>query len=495
MRLQYKLISAFGVIAILISLAGYLGSSQINSLASAYYEQQNEQLPAVSSLADLKGTLPLVQLEPALYLDKPDPEHLEELAKAEEQMNLALITYGNTVGQEKVATMKNDLDELFTLSREIIALKDSDTNQELIDERVIYLDDKADAFREELTFAIDQITEEVRTSGEKLRDDIQFTLQLTIVLSISAAALAIVVLIFTSSSISRPISRLKQAADQIGKGNFEVETKVSQSSDEIGELCVHFGNMKDALKNKEKLQNDFISIASHELRTPIQPILSYAELASRGTIKTDEALKVILREGKRLQRLTNDILDVSRIDSGRITYDMEKVLINELVSEIVSAFTASFKRDDVSLLMQLNTPEGLTVYADNMRIRQVLNNITGNALKFTPSGEVRIQTDNLEGKGIVQISISDTGPGIPSEVLPNLFGKFVTNNIKIENKQGSGLGLFISKAIVEAHNGTITARNNDGGHGATFTITLPTHTFESDVEKIGRAELAHFATR
>lgn len=196
-------------------------------------------------------------------------------------MHGALTTYGSIVGEEKVSTMNKDLEELFTLSREMIALKDSETNQEWIDERSIHLDDRIAAFDDKLEFEKDRIAEELRTSGDMLKENIQFTLQLTIILAVSATTLAIVVCIVTSTSISKPISRLKQAADQIGKGNYDVETQISKSSDEIGELCTHFGKMKEALKDKEKMQNDFISIASHELRTPIQPILGYAELASK----------------------------------------------------------------------------------------------------------------------------------------------------------------------------------------------------------------------
>lgn len=187
-----------------------------------------------------------------------------------------------------------------------------------------------------------------------------------------------------------------------------------------------------------------------------------------------------MREGKRLQRLTNDILDVSRIESGRVAYDMEKVALNQVVSEIVNSFTASFGKQDVTLVTQLNAPSGLTIYADTMRMRQVLNNIIGNALKFTRKGEVKVQTDYLQDKRTVELKIIDTGSGIPMELLPNLFGKFISNNIKTENKQGTGLGLFICRGIVKAHNGTITASNNTAGPGTTITISLPIHSIEAD---------------
>ncbi len=475
MRLQYKLLAAFGAIAILISLAGILGSRQIMSVASAYHELQGAQSPSVISLAEIETALPTMQLEPAQYVIKPDEKHLEELGQAEEDVDEALMTYGNIVGQEKVMIIKPDLDELFRLSREIITLRDNAASQDFINERLSYLDNKINAFSEKLDTQKDRIEEEIIISDNKLNEDIAFTLQLTVILAISAVALAFAVYMFASASISKPISRLKQAADQIGNGNFDVDTKITQSSDEIGELCIHFSKMKEGLKNKEKMQNDFISIASHELRTPVQPILGAAELASKGKLRADEAFKVILKEGKRLQRLTNDILEVSRIESGRIKYDMANVNLNEFVSEIAKAFTNSLDNEDVALVTELNTLGSLTVNVDNNRMTQVLNNVIGNALKFTSRGEVKVQTDYFEDRKTVEITITDTGSGIPSELLPNLFGKFVSNNAKTENKQGTGLGLFISRAIVNAHDGTITARNNDGGQGAKFTIALPVH--------------------
>jgi signal transduction histidine kinase len=188
-------------------------------------------------------------------------------------------------------------------------------------------------------------------------------------------------------------------------------------------------------------------------------------------------------------------LDVSRIESGRITYDMEKVAINEVVLEITNSFTASFSKEDVTLITKLNAPTGLNIFADNTRMRQVLNNIIGNALKFTKKGEVKVQTDYLEDKQTVEITVTDTGSGIPSELLPNLFGKFISNNVRTENKQGTGLGLFICRAIVNAHGGTITARNNGSGPGTIITISLPIHSLEVDRPRTGTANLTYAATQ
>lgn len=176
----------------------------------------------------------------------------------------------------------------------------------------------------------------------------------------------------------------------------------------------------------------------------------------------DEALKVIVKEARRLQRLTNDILDVSRIDGGRISYMMEEIKLNDLVLNVINSARVNVG-DRVSLKTAINTEKDLVIRGDRERLMQMLTNILGNAAKFTKEGAITVETGYSDrGKGDVVIKVSDTGGGIPGEVLPNLFGKFVTKNVGNENKQGTGLGLFISKAIVAAHKGSISAHNKDG---------------------------------
>jgi signal transduction histidine kinase len=500
MRLKTKLISTFAIIAILIGTAGYAGSYQLSNLASAYYIENEQLLPALASLSEMKETLPIIELEPSEYIQNPDPEHVEELDEAEEHMNEALSNYGKVAGQVTAMDMKGDVDNLFMMSRAILTLKDNNAPQDVLDQEFGTLDDKLDEFHDKLDSERVRITDELTLSVESLKNSIQFTYQLTIILSAIAAAIAIAVTYYLSHSISGPISRLKTAADQIGQGNYEVDTLVSNSSDEIGELCIHFGKMKQDLKNKEKMQNDFINIASHELRTPVQPIMSYTDLVSQGKVKADEAMKVISVQARRLHRLTNDILDVSRLESGRIVYNMESIGLNKLVSDFIAGLGVSLNAE-CKILTKFNCPEKVNIYADPIRMEQVLTNIIGNAIKFTRKGEVKIQTDYFSDKKQVEISVIDTGPGIPQEILPNLFGKFVTKDLRLEGQQGSGLGLFISKAIIQAHNGSITAQNSDGGHGATFRIILPSYgtveQLESDDEGRTRQnekrmnELAH----
>ncbi len=475
MKIGTKLLFAFGAIAFLIILSGYIGSTEINKLYFAYNKVQYELLPAVSSLSEIEATLPIIELEPSEYLNEPDNEHPEELREAQERIKASLLTFGQLAGDDKASSLSNEVDELFAMAHEIIALKDSGADKLALDQMFSELDDKLDEFHEELDAEKALISQELDESGETLRRDIEIAYQLAITLAAVAGILAILVGLYITHSISRPISKLTYAADQIGKGNYEVETSVSKSSDEIGSLSIHFGKMKEELKNKERMQKEFLSIASHELRTPIQPIISYAEMAVKGIISPNAALKVIANEGHRLLHLANDILDVTKIEGGRMKYYMEEIQMNEFISEIVRSHQSVNINNGSPIEMRLviNTGPSASVYGDRMRLAQVMNNILGNATKFTTKGSVTVETA-LKNKSEFHISISDTGPGIPSDMIPHIFKKFVAQSGTINNQQGSGLGLFISRAIVNAHGGRIHVSNNPNGIGATFTIVLPT---------------------
>ena len=227
----------------------------------------------------------------------------------------------------------------------------------------------------------------------------------------------------------------------------------------------------EKLKAADKIKDDFINIAAHELRTPLQPIILYNDLALNGLVDKNEALKIIDRQAKRLQKLSSDILDVSRIESGNLSYGMEKVQINEVILDVVNSQKVNL-RSGVEMQTQLDGARDVIIEADRSRMMQVITNLISNAMKFTKEGTIRIETSHSKEANRLVITIADSGPGIPADILPSLFGKFVTRNLGVENYQGTGLGLFISKAIVNAHGGTISAHNNKD-RGVTFEIALP----------------------
>jgi two-component system, OmpR family, sensor histidine kinase VicK len=228
------------------------------------------------------------------------------------------------------------------------------------------------------------------------------------------------------------------------------------------------------LKIHDKIQQEFINVAAHELRTPIQPILGLADiLRSKQTDGGREAeyLDVIIRNAKRLQRLTENILDITRIESRSLDLKQELFNLNEMILSAIADCNnqVAKKRKDTNLKLEFTDPnEVIFIHADKERINQVISNLLSNAIKFTNEGTVSISAATVPNNNKVIVSIADTGPGIDSEILPRLFTKFAT-----KSTSGTGLGLFISKSIIEAHGGKIWGRNNyPKGKGATFGFSL-----------------------
>jgi hypothetical protein len=225
------------------------------------------------------------------------------------------------------------------------------------------------------------------------------------------------------------------------------------------------------LRRRENLKDQFIAVASHELRTPIQPLLGLAVLAKRGKINQEEAWDRVLKESRRLQQLANDILDVSRIESESITYNMEKIRLAEIVEHVAGVYKY-METEEVSLKLEMDEEARTSLCeVDRARITQAFMNIVGNAMKFTKKGEVLIRAKVERNRGIFDVIIKDTAGGIPESVMPSLFGRFVTAKVGEDESHGSGLGLYIAKSVVSAHKGIIYICNCDGG--TTFVVRLP----------------------
>ena len=229
----------------------------------------------------------------------------------------------------------------------------------------------------------------------------------------------------------------------------------------------------EELKSNEKMQKEFINIAAHELRTPTQAILGYAELSQMQSsdVKKDEALSKIVKNAERLQRLTEDILDVTRIESQTLKLDKSKFDLRAMAASVLDDYGNRIQSGKNVELVLLNADKAAFVVADKGRISQVLSNLVSNALKFTKSGTVSVSIEEVKNDDYKKefiAAIKDTGTGIDSDIMPQLFTKFVS-----KSQTGTGLGLFISKSIVEAHSGRIWAENNPEGKGATFRFSLP----------------------
>jgi signal transduction histidine kinase len=243
----------------------------------------------------------------------------------------------------------------------------------------------------------------------------------------------------------------------------------SELKKEIEEKTSELQEANKKLEELDKRKTEFISIASHELKSPIQPIFGFAELAQAGDIDQKEAWDGVTTLAKKLQDLATDVLDVTRIDSNRLTLYPQRFPINEVISEAVKMQRTGLGKN-IKIIEELD--EDIEIEADRTRIEQVFRNLLTNAIKFTENGTITIKTSMDKKEGELNCTISDTGLGIPEEILPNIFGKFVTKGHEMENRSGNGLGLFLCKGIIDAHGGRITACNNKNG-GATFEFSLP----------------------
>jgi signal transduction histidine kinase len=251
--------------------------------------------------------------------------------------------------------------------------------------------------------------------------------------------------------------------------NKGLESLINSRTVELKKANNYLISINEQLKVHDKMQNEFINIASHEMKTPTQSILLHSNLLFAQPEIREESIEAIRRSATRLQRLTNDILDVTRIESHTLKLNKERFNLKDIITGLLEEYDAEVDSGRIQLIYE---PTDIFVLADKSRIIQIISNLLSNAIKFTQEGSIHVttekKTDNNNGNNFVVISVIDTGTSIDPGILPKLFSKFTT-----KSDMGIGLGLYISKNIVEAHGGTIWAKNNMDGKGAAFYFSLP----------------------
>jgi two-component system, OmpR family, sensor histidine kinase VicK len=271
-------------------------------------------------------------------------------------------------------------------------------------------------------------------------------------------------------------------SEAIGFAVYSNSRRSVESFRSVFDLLWNERMLNEELRRADKMQKEFINMASHELRTPTQAILSYSELLQKHPERKEEMIQAMSRNAARLQKLTDDILDVTRIESETLMLKIEPLNLDDLISNIVEDYRNQIEKndDDVRLFYEPKTTDSVSIIveADRARIIQVISNLLSNALKFTKKeegGSIYVTAEEeKENHGSkrqeVTVSVKDTGKGIDPEIMPRLFTKFAT-----KSETGTGLGLFICKSIIEVHGGRIWAENNDKGtkKGAIFSFSLP----------------------
>lgn len=296
--------------------------------------------------------------------------------------------------------------------------------------------------------------------------------------AIAATVTAIIASILISRQVVAPVQAMMSASRRIAEGHYKERVRVAgnipkQEQDELGQLALSFNRMTDQLEHTESIRRQLIGDVSHELRTPLTTIKGYMEGLMDGVLPANqETFTQIHREADRLQRLVNDLQELSRVEAGAYELHPEMVSIKALIDTTVKRFELQFQEKGVSLTAQIS-PELSPIKIDEDRISQVLLNLAGNALQYTPTGG-SVHITALKQPAEVQIAISDTGIGIPPEDLVNVFTRFYrVDKSRSRPGGGSGIGLTVAKHMVEAHGGHIWAESPGIGKGSIFIFTLP----------------------
>ena len=304
-------------------------------------------------------------------------------------------------------------------------------------------------------------------------------LMITVIILIAIAAIGVCSLsgVFFIKSIVRPIRDVSNTARRIALGDFKSKIKIDKN-DEIGELCDTINYMATELSQAETLKNDFISSVSHELRTPLTAIRGWGETVKMSIGVDDElvsrGMEVLLSEADRLSSLVEELLDFSRMQSGRLTVNTMPIDVSELLRTVADMYTELARQQGIELSY---TPpvQNSIVLGDPDRLKQVFINIIDNAVKYTEKGGLVLVVQSRE-EGCVQILVKDTGVGIPAADLDHVKEKFFKSNKTV---RGSGIGLAVADEIIKQHQGLLFLESTEGV-GTTVTIVLPLYEPEEE---------------
>jgi len=296
--------------------------------------------------------------------------------------------------------------------------------------------------------------------------------------ALAAVASAIVVSIFVSRQVVTPIREMMIASRYIAAGHYNERVHVpgdltKNELDELSQLALSFNQMAEKLEQVEMMRRQLIGDVSHELRTPLTTIKGSMEGLMDGILpENDETYMGIYREADRLQRLVNDLQELSRVEAGAYELEPNPIDLLGLILAVVKRLEQQFKEKDV--ILEVDIPAKFPpIQADGDRIEQVLINLVGNALQHTPSGG-RVKVSAKQQSGEIQITVSDTGIGISAEHTENIFTRFYrVEKSRARTGGGSGTGLTIAKYLVEAHGGRIWVESAGHELGSTFTFSLP----------------------
>jgi signal transduction histidine kinase len=476
MTLRNRLILTVAGIALLLvlpALSAVQQLRQVRDIAAIHTERISR---ANLSLGRLQTRLAEFDRLQRVYIVEGDAESRGRMYDALTNARVHLANLGNAGFAEEVVPTGMVLDSLDHATARVDTLMV--TGRTL--EATALFDDVRPLFGQ-ASDALDALAERIDAQSQaQLRQAETISAQ-AVATTLVALAICLVLAsalgLWTTRALLGPIGRLRGAMAGVAGGDFIVpEDLPYRRADEIGDLSRSFRSMAQRLEELDRMKAEFMSIATHELKTPINVIGGYAELMQERlygelTDKQEEALVSIREQAQVLTSLVNQLLDISRLEAGGLQLEIESISVEEILRRTERAFAPLAQRRSTRFAVNMDPSMPQTIYADSDRVRdQLLGNLLSNALKFTPDGgaiDVRAWGED----GALHVEVADTGPGIAAEQLPLIFDKFyqIGNEAR---RQGAGLGLAIAREVAEAHGGTIGVES-EVGRGTRFHFVLP----------------------
>ena len=479
-----RLVAGFLLILIVVAALGAYATLKFRELNQIIESIRSDDNKTIRVVDRLENRLNEQREFEQKYVILEDQEYYRKFLEKEKDIREHLDQMDDLLYHMENKKIKNDIKKIYDqylakVEKEVSLIRISQEypandfkiqKKALIDELIQHLDDLRTAKETEID---DKINISKQIVSQALR--------IILIISVSSIVLAVLISFFNARTIHRPISLMIKETKEIAKGKFEKHLNIP-SPPEINELAMAFNHMCDRLKELDEMKADLIANVSHEFRTPLAVIreavslyMDSADTASRE--KQYKLLGIVQEECERLIDSVNKVLNLSRMDAGIIDYQMEKYNLSHLIAIGVSKVQPIATRKEIALEVDVSS-DSLYAVMDPEKMGQVFDNLLGNALKFTPEkGKVSIgavlKQANMEGrsgdnkKEVIEVRVSDTGPGIPEENIHDIFDKY-----KKLHEKGTGLGLYIARQIINAHGGNIWVESN-GKTGSNFFFTVP----------------------
>lgn len=518
MKTGYKLFLGFSIVIILLWVTVYFANNTQEKIRAEFENLEENVIPGVMEISSIQILANQIAHESVVYIHFGDNETKQALQIKINQIDdvgqdfLARETRLGPEEEEAAALLVNKISIFKMAVLQLLLWKDNGMAIEslLVMEKNIH--DVLDELIEQFGERKDVHTQQLASAEAAVRRQHDAGVHLLLTVAGLTTVLAMVGAYLVTRAIVKPLHALHKGTEIIGEGNLKHRVG-TRAKDEIGQLSRAFDQMTEGLarttasvtelnkeiaqrerveselqkKNKQldaqnaklqeldRLKSVFLASMSHELRTPLNAIIGFTSLIMQGMVgeineEQKKQLSLVDSSANHLLSLINDILDIAKIEADRVELSIEEFEFSGLVNDVIGTLTPIADLKKIKLLEE--TPEGVTLSSDRRRLMQVLINLTGNAVKFTDEGSVKIKSELL-GKDRISVSVVDTGIGLKKEDIDKLFTPFQqAGDSLVKKQQGTGLGLYLSRKLVNLLGGDITVKSKFG-KGSEFAFTLP----------------------